>query len=222
MEASHEKLNIISLEPPEGALCMTSATVAGRCLSLGLLQNRRGDDYVTSYGTLSFDAECAFFCIYHDSFKTPSCVCVRCTTAIPRVWTSRFTRPHQHARLFFGACKLQTSEVSRVYARPRPLRPAGGNTLDDITSPRLHWPRDVPHRPNRLAVKWRQPRPGPVHFEWGWAGRRDDRSQVAAGCWALIGWKSGESERLLLREKWAAATRSCSARKKTTSSLGVA
>lgn len=85
MEASHEKLNIISLEPPEGALCMTSATVAGRCLSLGLLQNRRGDDYVTSYGTLSFDAECDFFCIYHDSFKTPSCVCAVHDSDSPRV-----------------------------------------------------------------------------------------------------------------------------------------
>lgn len=43
--------------------------------------------------------------------------------------------------------------VSRVYARPRPLRPAGGNTLDDITATRTHWPRDVPHLPNRLPVK---------------------------------------------------------------------
>lgn len=100
MEASHEKLNIISLEPPEGALCMTSVTAAGRCLSLGLLQNRRGDDYVTRYGTLSFDAKCDFFCIYHDSFKTPSCACARrrfpaCERHVSRVLTN--------TRVFFSA-----------------------------------------------------------------------------------------------------------------------
>lgn len=43
--------------------------------------------------------------------------------------------------------------VSRVYATPRPLGPAGGNTLDDITTARAHWPRDVAHLPNRLPVR---------------------------------------------------------------------
>lgn len=89
--------------------------------------------------------------------------------------------------------------VSRVYARPRPLRPAGGNTLDDITATRTHWPRDVPHLSNRLPVKWRQRRSVPFTFS-GVGGAERLSTSVPAGCYAVIGWKSGESERLLLRE----------------------
>lgn len=43
--------------------------------------------------------------------------------------------------------------VRGVYANPRPLHTAGGNTLNDITASRTHWIRDVAHLPNRLPVK---------------------------------------------------------------------
>lgn len=89
--------------------------------------------------------------------------------------------------------------VSRVYARPRPLSPAGGNTLDDITTALTHWPWDVPHLPNRLPVKWRQlSQSRSLSVEW--VGQRDGRrqSQRDAARWLA---HSGESERLLLREK---------------------
>lgn len=78
--------------------------------------------------------------------------------------------------------------VSRVYARPLPLCPAGGNTLDDIITARTHWARDVAHLPNRLSVKWRKPRPVPLTFS-GLGGAERLSTSVPAGCYAVIGWK---------------------------------
>lgn len=92
--------------------------------------------------------------------------------------------------------------VSRVYEWPRPLRPAGGNTLNDITATRTHWSRDDPHLPNRLPVKWRQARTVPYTFS-GLGGAERLATSEPVGCYAVIGWKSGESERLLLRENGA-------------------
>lgn len=86
--------------------------------------------------------------------------------------------------------------VSRVYARPRPLCPAGGNTRDDITAASAHWFWDVAHLPNRLPVKWRQPRQLPFTFSGVGGAERLPTSEAAP--WLAV---SRESERLLLREK---------------------
>lgn len=84
---------------------------------------------------------------------------MHCMTAIPSSMNVTFHASPQTRTSFGMQVRLhrcmQVTNVGLVEftARPRPLSPAGGNTLNDITSPRVHWRRDVPHMPNRLAVK---------------------------------------------------------------------
>lgn len=76
--------------------------------------------------------------------------------------------------------------VSGYYANPRPLRTAGGNTLYDITATRAHWIQDVAHLPNRLPVRWRQPRPLPFTFS-GVGGANSVSTSRTTGGYAVIG-----------------------------------
>lgn len=72
--------------------------------------------------------------------------------------------------------------VRRVYDRPRPLCPAGGNTRDDIIVARAHWPVDVAHLPNRMSVRWRhRERFRSLSVEW--AGCRECQRQRMRRDW---------------------------------------
>lgn len=111
--------------------------------------------------------------------------------------------------------------VSWVYGRPRPLSPAGGNTLDDITSPRPHWPPDVPHMPNRLAVKWRQPRPVP--FTFNGLGGTERLSKPSASGMLSVDWLKKRRAWTSVAERkprgCSTARQSYSSRKETTLTL---
>lgn len=108
---------------------------------------------------------------------------------------------HYHHHHCLQSCK---HGVSRVYASPRPHSPAGGNTRDDFTAARDHWPRDAAHLSNRLPVKWRQP--VLVPFTLTVVGRAERVPTSEAALWLAEG---AESERLLLREKGRAVCVGC-------------
>ena len=185
------------ITPTGGAVPVSSRMAV--CLSTSLVfttQSRRLCN-VYYYSTISFPRQWDFFYFYAEVTGNNTDVIYQsdhtckdgCLAHVPSSQTCiSFSQCSAHRLLSPPLPASYKHGVSRVYARPRPLGPAGGNTLDDITAARTHWPWDVAHLPNRLPVKWRQPRPVPLTFSGVGVAERLPTSEPAGfcpmiGCW---------------------------------------
>lgn len=104
------------------------------------------------------------------------------------LWSKTQTQVHLYPTDLSSLSASHKHNASWVYYRPRPVSSAGGNTLDDITATRAHWPRDVPHPSNRLPRNWRWL--GRLPFTYNGVGVvwKPLTSQRVRIC-AVIGWE---------------------------------